>query len=110
MSVCCDRCLMFFLQSFGTAGTALSSLLAWPIADTLGRKISLLISGFPAFIGWLLIVYSAYIEDNWGGFVTMLLLGRLLTGAAAGISASTVTVSKFSHQCYVLIHCYAFTF
>ena len=67
--------------------------MAWPIADTLGRKNALLISGFPAITGWLLIVFSAYVVDSWAGFVSILLLGRLLTGAAAGISAPILTVS-----------------
>ena len=70
----------------------------------------LIVAGFPAFTGWLLIVFSAYIVDNLNGFVATLLIGRLLTGGAAGISAGAVAVSgsivccgllaaKFDLQC-----------
>ncbi len=86
---------MLFLQSFGTIGAALGSLTAWPLSETLGRKAVLMAVGFPAFAGWLIIVFSAYVVDNLSGFVAMLLVGRLLSGSAAGLSAGAVAVSLY---------------
>ena len=52
----------------------------------------LIIGGFPAFFGWILIVFSVYIVNNIQGFIAILLTGRLLTGVAAGMSAGGVAV------------------
>ncbi len=91
-------------QSFGTVGAALGSLTAWPISELLGRKAVVMTVGFPAFVGWLLIAFSAYVVDNMNGFVAMLLIGRLLTGTAAGISAGAVAVS-FTEGLYYYFLC-----
>lgn len=85
-------------------GAALGSLTAWPISELLGRKAVVMTIGFPAFVGWLLIAFSAYVVDNMNGFVAMLLIGRLLTGTAAGISAGAVAVS-FTEGLYYYFLC-----
>ncbi len=88
----CDYVSVLSSQAFGTVGAALGSLAAWPLSEILGRKAVLMAVGFPAFTGWLLIAFSAYIVNNLSGFVAMLLIGRLLSGSAAGLAAGAVAV------------------
>ncbi|XP_043246973.1 facilitated trehalose transporter Tret1-like [Amphibalanus amphitrite] len=58
----------------------LGALLAAPLAGSamqaLGRRSALVLVSLPAVLGWLLVTYA--------GSLTVLLLGRLLTGAAVG--------------------------
>ncbi|KAF0304858.1 Facilitated trehalose transporter Tret1-2 [Amphibalanus amphitrite] len=58
----------------------LGALLAAPLAGSamqaLGRRSALVLVSLPAVLGWLLVTYA--------GSLTVLLLGRLLTGASVG--------------------------
>ena len=91
-------CLFVFsTQSSGTIGIIVGSLFAWPISEVLGRKSVLIIGGFPAFFGWILIVFSVYIVNNIQGFIAILLTGRLLTGVATGMTVGGVAVSAVGY-------------
>ncbi|XP_073397253.1 solute carrier family 2, facilitated glucose transporter member 6-like [Dendrobates tinctorius] len=59
--------------------------------DRLGRKLSIMFSAFPAAVGFLLMGSAQH--------VSMLLLGRILTGLAGGLAASSIPVyiSEISH-------------
>ncbi|XP_056395324.1 solute carrier family 2, facilitated glucose transporter member 6 isoform X2 [Hyla sarda] len=59
--------------------------------DRLGRKLSIMCSAFPAAVGFLLMGSAQHIS--------MLLLGRILTGVAGGMTSSSIPVyiSEISH-------------
>lgn len=59
--------------------------------DRLGRKLSIMFSAFPAAVGFLLMGSAQH--------VSMLLLGRILTGIAGGLTSSSIPVyiSEISH-------------
>ncbi|CAJ0958914.1 unnamed protein product [Ranitomeya imitator] len=59
--------------------------------DRLGRKLSIMFSAFPAAVGFLLMGSAQH--------VSMLLLGRILTGLAGGLTSSSIPVyiSEISH-------------
>ena len=63
------------------------------MADRGGRKMLLLSSGVPNFVGWLLIVLSRYTLD---AFRPVILTGRFLIGFAGGWLTSGVPVSVIS--------------
>ena len=65
------------------------------VADRVGRKKSLLASGVPNFVGWIMLAASHYVT-NITLFKVLLLGGRLVTGVAAGWLGSTVPVSTSS--------------
>ena len=60
------------------------------MADRGGRKMLLLSSGVPNFVGWLLIVLSRYTLD---AFRPVILTGRFLIGFAVGWLTSGIPVS-----------------
>lgn len=68
-------------------------LVAWPISDLLGRKAALMISGVPAFLGWLMIALAHLVHSNIPAFYGVLLTGRTLTGFSSGWSVFCVSVS-----------------
>ena len=67
-------------------------LVAWPIADFLGRKWALMLSGLPSLAGWLTIAL-AHMAGKPDIFYGVLLTGRLLTGFSTGWSVFCVSVS-----------------
>ena len=68
-------------------------LIGWPVSDLLGRKVSLMLSGLPAFIGWLMIALAHLVPSNVQGFYGVLLSGRIMTGVYLGWSVVVVSVS-----------------
>ncbi|GFR98422.1 proton myo-inositol cotransporter [Elysia marginata] len=66
------------------AGAALFSLLSGVIADTIGRKVSIMIAGLVFTIGAILMGFA-------NGSM-MLLIGRVIVGAAIGVVSSVVPV------------------
>ncbi|KAK2841338.1 hypothetical protein Q7C36_012917 [Tachysurus vachellii] len=72
-------------------GAIVGGLSAMVLNDKIGRKHSIMISVIPSTAGFLMIVA--------GHKVWLLLLGRLLTGIAGGITASSIPVyvSEISH-------------
>lgn len=76
---------MFML---GAAAGGLSSMV---LNDSLGRKLSIMVSAVPSALGYLLMGSA---QDIW-----MLLLGRLLTGYAGGVTSASIPVSVWlSHE------------
>nr|XP_022905404.1 facilitated trehalose transporter Tret1-like [Onthophagus taurus] len=70
---------MGWIGSIAVLGALLSSLIAGKICDKIGRKTTLLFLSIPFGVGWALILASQSIE--------VLILGRFLTGIAAGGSS-----------------------
>ena len=76
------------------------SLIGWPVSDLLGRKPSLMLSGLPALIGWLMIALAHVIPSNVQGFYGVLLSGRIMTGVYLGWSVVGVSVSSLKYSPY----------
>ncbi|CAI9550343.1 unnamed protein product [Staurois parvus] len=72
-------------------GTCVGGLSSMFLNDWLGRKLSIMFSALPAAIGFLLMGSAQHIS--------MLLLGRILTGLAGGLTSSSIPVyiSEISH-------------
>ncbi|XP_077324297.1 solute carrier family 2, facilitated glucose transporter member 6 [Lithobates pipiens] len=72
-------------------GTCFGGLSSMFLNDWLGRKLSIMFSALPAAIGFLLMGSAQH--------VSMLLLGRILTGLAGGLTSSSIPVyiSEISH-------------
>ncbi|KAM9326632.1 solute carrier family 2, facilitated glucose transporter member 6 [Gastrophryne carolinensis] len=72
-------------------GTCVGGLSSMFMNDCLGRKLSIMFSTLPAAIGYLLMGSAQHIS--------MLLLGRILTGFAGGLTSSSIPVyiSEISH-------------
>lgn len=66
--------------SVHSAATPLGSLVSGLLMDRCGRKLALQIASIPLIIGWTLIGFS----PNHG----ILLLGRLVAGVSAGLTAA----------------------
>ncbi|XP_074066874.1 solute carrier family 2, facilitated glucose transporter member 6 [Macrotis lagotis] len=77
--------------SIFTLGAAAGGLSAMVLNDLLGRKLSIMFSAVPSVIGYALMAGA---QKLW-----MLLLGRLLTGFAGGLTAACIPVyvSEISH-------------
>lgn len=82
ISVCDSICRRFSLiaASVHSAATPLGSLVSGLLMDRCGRKLALQIASIPLIVGWTLIGFSA----NHG----TLLLGRLIAGVSAGLTAA----------------------
>nr|XP_025040788.1 solute carrier family 2, facilitated glucose transporter member 6 isoform X1 [Pelodiscus sinensis] len=74
-----------------TLGAAAGGLSAMFLNDRLGRKLSIMVSAVPSAVGY---AFMAGAQGLW-----MLLLGRLLTGYAGGVTAASIPVyiSEISH-------------
>ena len=72
----------------------LGSLIGWPVSNFLGRKLSLMLSGLPALIGWLMIALVHMVPASVVGFYGVLLSGRIMTGVYLGWSIIGVSVSN----------------
>lgn len=83
---------LFLLQALGPAGAAFGGPFAWPASEWLGRQPALMLGGIPAVIGWLMVTY-AHFAQSLSGFLAVLLLGRAMTGFAAGWLVFCVSVS-----------------
>lgn len=70
------------------------SLVSGPISDLLGRKTSLILSGLPALVGWLMIALAHFVaQSDATVFYSVLLIGRASTGLSGGWSLVCVSVS-----------------
>lgn len=63
-------------------GGAIGSLVAASTIDILGRKKTILFTSFPFFAAWIMVAYARSI--------TVLIVGRLLAGAADGVTFTAV--------------------
>ncbi|KAK5638697.1 hypothetical protein RI129_012992 [Pyrocoelia pectoralis] len=83
-----------WIASFGVVTNPIGSILSGLFAEYLGRKPSILLSSIPFLIGWVCIATSKSI--------TLLYVGRLITGIAAGMSVASYTyvaeISAPSHR------------
>lgn len=71
-------------QSVFTLGAAAGGLSAMLLNDLLGRKLSIMFSAVPSVAGYALMAGA---RGLW-----MLLLGRILTGFAGGLTAACIPV------------------
>ena len=75
------------------------SLVSGPISDLIGRKTSLILSGVPALVGWLMIALAHFVaKSNATAFYSVLLIGRTLTGFSGGWSIVGVSVSPYHYR------------
>ncbi|KAM8934617.1 solute carrier family 2, facilitated glucose transporter member 6 [Pelodytes ibericus] len=72
-------------------GACLGGISSMVLNDRLGRKLSIMFSALPMAVGFLLLGSAQHIS--------MLLLGRILTGYASGLTSSSIPVyiSEISH-------------
>lgn len=72
------------------------SLVSGPVSDVVGRKVSLILSGIPGLVGWLMIGLGHFVtSSNVSAFHSVLLTGRALSGFSAGWGLVCVSVSHF---------------
>ncbi len=64
-----------------------------PVADKIGRSAALVIMNVPHLIGWLLQAY-AHLATNFGGFISLLMIGRWFTGLGTGWGSLVISVRK----------------
>uniref|UniRef100_A0A8C2T847 Solute carrier family 2 member 6 n=1 Tax=Coturnix japonica TaxID=93934 RepID=A0A8C2T847_COTJA len=86
-----DRYRASWFGSVFMLGAAAGGLSAMLLNDRLGRKLSIMFSAVPSAVGYALMASAQGIE--------MLLLGRVLTGYAGGVTAASIPVyiSEISH-------------
>ncbi|XP_009997267.1 PREDICTED: LOW QUALITY PROTEIN: solute carrier family 2, facilitated glucose transporter member 6 [Chaetura pelagica] len=86
-----DQHTASWFGSVFTLGAAAGGLSAMVLNDRLGRKLSIMFSALPSALGYALMAGAQ-------GF-GMLLLGRVLTGYAGGVTAASIPVyiSEISH-------------
>ncbi|OXB76321.1 UNVERIFIED_CONTAM: hypothetical protein H355_006732 [Colinus virginianus] len=79
-----DRYRASWFGSVFMLGAAAGGLSAMLLNDHLGRKLSIMFSAVPSAVGYALMASAQGIE--------MLLLGRVLTGYAGGVTAACIPV------------------
>lgn len=72
-------------QSVFTLGAAAGGLSTMLLNDCLGRKLSIMFSALPSALGYALLAGA---QGLW-----MLLLGRVLTGYAGGVTSASIPVT-----------------
>lgn len=77
-------------QSVFTLGAAAGGLSAMLLNDRLGRKLSIMFSALPSAVGYALMAGA----QGTG----MLLLGRVLTGYAGGVTSASIPVMWFARD------------
>ncbi len=87
------------MQAFSPIGAVVGGLVAGWVADHLGRKPTLLLSGLPYTAGYLMIAFARFVATA-AQFQAVMLTGRFLTGFSLGWSCLAVPVSA-SGQVYV---------
>uniref|UniRef100_A0A8C3JGU2 Solute carrier family 2 member 6 n=1 Tax=Calidris pygmaea TaxID=425635 RepID=A0A8C3JGU2_9CHAR len=86
-----DQHTASWFGSVFTLGAAAGGLSAMLLNDRLGRKLSIMFSALPSAVGYALLAGA---QD-----IGMLLLGRVLTGYAGGVTSASIPVyiSEISH-------------
>ncbi|NXL35076.1 GTR6 protein, partial [Glaucidium brasilianum] len=86
-----DRYAASWFGSVFMLGAAAGGLSAMLLNDRLGRKLSIMFSALPSVVGYVLMASAQGIG--------MLLLGRVLTGYAGGVTSASIPVyiSEISH-------------
>lgn len=103
--------IVFVEQSLFSIGAIIGGLSAMAMNDSIGRKLSIMISSIPSTAGFLMMAVAK--EKS------LLYCGRLFTGISAGITSSSVPVGTFLYfsiqnsrrviksdcgACYVTLH------
>ena len=90
--------LYFLSQSIINIGAAIGGVSTSAIAVKFGRKGTIMFAGLPYAIGWLLVLLPAYLHTLDGVsnslLVSLLLVGRALSGAGLGIASGIISVSE----------------
>ncbi len=78
------------MQTLVPGGALFCCLVSGAVTDRIGRKKTLLTTGIPNAVGWILIAISPYVTAAGPSvFKVIILTGRFLTGvASSGIHAS----------------------
>jgi MFS family permease len=76
--------LQGLITSFGMVGALIGSFITFNVADTIGRRGSLLIASVVFFVGAIFEYLSGGIDSSFGLFI--LLLGRVVYGMACGFA------------------------
>ncbi|VDM32568.1 unnamed protein product [Hydatigera taeniaeformis] len=88
--------LIAFFSSLINLGALVGSLIVGPVLNILGRRAALRISAVPSIIGWLLIAAAQGLSPPSTSvdplLVFFLLLGRVLSGLAAGMMTAVGSV------------------
>ena len=88
--------LIAFFSSIINLGALLGSLIIGPILNTLGRRTALCISSIPSIVGWLLMATAKGLSPPSTtvvpSLIFALLLGRVLSGFAAGMMTAVSSV------------------
>lgn len=87
--------ILAFFSSVINLGALIGSLFVGPLLTFKGRRATLRFSTLPALLGWFMIYSSKGLSppsEPTNGLITLLLLGRILTGVAAGMLLATASV------------------
>jgi len=84
--------MLSWIQALAPIGAMAGGLLAWPATELLGRQTALVLGGIPFLVGWLFIA-NAFQFAARAGFLSLLFIGRFLTGVGTGWSIFAVSVS-----------------
>ena len=71
-------------------GAALGGITVGTIADFVGRRQAMMLSGIPYLVGWTLIAVSRATQGT--AFYALTLSGRFITGYACGCASLLVPV------------------
>ena len=87
---------MLFSQAIGPVGGLFGGSIAGPVSDRIGRSTALVLMSIPHLIGWLGQAYAQFMP-NFGGFVTLLMLGRWFTGFGTGWGSLVISVRMYNN-------------
>ena len=88
----CLHFMILFTQAIAPIGAVFGGLPAGWVADKWGRKAALMLVGLPYLVGYLMVAYARFAVTR-AGFISVLLVGRFLTGVGFGWATSAVSVS-----------------
>ena len=77
----------FFFQSLVTVGAMVGGPFSGYLVEAIGRKSAIMGFSVPFLVGWLLIAFANH--------VSMLLIGRFITGFGCGAISLAVPVSTY---------------
>lgn len=89
----CSQILKISQQALSQVGALFGGPIGGFVADRFGRKCSMLFSGLPYLVGYMIISYAHY--SPWAVvFQTLLLFGRFVSGFGMGWASAVVSVSS----------------
>ncbi|KAL7062861.1 hypothetical protein AAHC03_0488 [Spirometra sp. Aus1] len=87
--------ILAFFSSVINLGALIGSLFVGPLLTFKGRRATLCFSTLPALLGWFMICSAQGLSppsEPTNSLIALLLLGRILTGVAAGMLLATASV------------------